>query len=187
MYNGLKFKSKSKKTQSVKQVVPTQVKPQAKQQKIETLLTESGSINWLKTRCQTTAQPQYLKTRDELDQEQEVKDVFMRIDYDCSGKIDMTEMGKVFKNNGINMSRDEIEEFFSLCQTQSHGKMNFNEFKSLYQNPNTEQLFRKYVKRSRLENTKCKQQVYVPFNMSKFLEHMSLKQRRETLVGRLEK
>ena len=27
----------------------------------------------------------------------------------------------------------------------------------------------------------------MPFNMSKFLEHMSLKQRRETVVGRLEK
>ena len=62
--------------------------------------------------------------------------------------------------------------------------MNFDEFKSLYQNPNTEQLFRQYVKRSRKDNFK---QMYVPFNMSKFLEHMSLKQRRETVVGRLEK
>jgi hypothetical protein len=32
-----------------------------------------------------------------------------------------------------------------------------------------------------------KKGIYVPFNISKFLEHMSLKQRRNMVVGRLEK
>jgi hypothetical protein len=65
------------------------------------------------------------------------------------------------------------------------------EFKKLYSNPKTDELFRMHVKRSRNANEKDKADGkdthYVPFNMSKFLEHMSLKQRRETVVNRLEK
>ena len=110
VFDGLKMDGKSApKLKCDHKIIKCENQTKHQHTKVDTLLTESGSINWLKTRCQSTAQPRYLKTRDELDQEQEVKDVFTRIDYDGSGKIDMTEMGKVFKNNGINMTRDEIE------------------------------------------------------------------------------
>ena len=69
--------------------------------KEDTLMSELPSLHWMKSRHTKTANSKYLKTRDELDQEQEVKDVFTRIDYDCSGSIDTHEMYKVFKANGI--------------------------------------------------------------------------------------
>jgi Ca2+-binding EF-hand superfamily protein len=88
-------------------------------------MAEGPAIYWLKSRHQKTANPRYLKTRDELDQEQEVKDVFTRIDYDCSGRIEMSEMHKVFVNNGIQMNKEEVEKFFALCKTEVQGKLNF--------------------------------------------------------------
>ena len=78
---------------------------------------------------------QYLKTRQELEQDQEIKDVFNKIDYDKSGKIEVGEMHSMFSSNGIELSRDEIECFFELCRKSASGYLNFNEFENLYKNP----------------------------------------------------
>ena len=88
----------------------------------------------------------------------------------------------MFQSNGIEMSRQEIECFFDLCKTESKGYLNFDEFRALYKNPSADQLFRYFIKRARNmnqelqgEGVKC---IYLPFNLSRLLEHMSLKQRR---------
>lgn len=76
-----------------------------------------------------------MKTNEELCQDKEVHDVFTKIDYDMSGSIDVSELHNVFIDNGILMTKNEISGFFNLCQTQSKGYLNFEEFKELYKNP----------------------------------------------------
>lgn len=52
--------------------------------------------------------------------------------------IDVIEMQTMFKQNGIQMSREEIECFFELCKTQTKHYLNFEEFKRLYNNPDAD-------------------------------------------------
>ena len=146
------------------------------------LLSQHGAISWFKKRHGKTARDQYLKTRQELQQDREIKDVFTKIDYDYSGRVDVSELHQMFQSNGIEMSLKEIECFFDLCKTESKGYLNFDEFRALYKNPSADQLFRYFIKRARSmnqelqgEGVKC---IYLPFNLSRLLEHMSLKQRR---------
>lgn len=116
--------------------------------------------------------------------------MFTKIDYDKSGKIDIGELHHMFISNGIEMSREEIEIFFELCKTNCRGYLSFGEFKDLYQNNSADSLFRFFIKRARDMNTKLHGEgmnaVYLPFNLSRLLEHMSLKQRRETVHNRID-
>jgi hypothetical protein len=96
----------------------------------------------------------------------------------------------MFQSNGIEMNRDEIEVFFELCKTNCRGYLSFGEFKALYQNANADTLFRFFIKRARDMNASLHGEgvntVYLPFNLSRLLEHMSLKQRRETVHNRID-
>lgn len=153
-------------------------------------LNSFDSINWLKKRHNQTAKAHYLKTKQELEKDQEIEDVFQKIDYDCSGRIDVQELHAMFLQNGVDMSRDEIECFFDLCHSTSRGYLTFGEFKDLYENPSADELFRFYIKRARKVNEELQKEgirsVYLPFNLSRLLEHMSLKARRETVHARIE-
>lgn len=75
--------------------------------------------------------------------------MFAKIDYDHSGKIDMNELRHMFEQNGIILSPEEIQSFFSVTKTKSKGVLTIEEFKQLYQNPATDTLFRMYIKRAR--------------------------------------
>jgi Ca2+-binding EF-hand superfamily protein len=114
-----------------------------------------------------------------MEQDEEVHDVFAKIDYDLSGAIDVGELHSVFLDHAISMTKNEIREFFNLCQTHSKGylnkrHLNFEEFKDLYNNPRADELFRYFIKRSRKINAelqkKGSKQIYLPFNLSRFLE-----------------
>lgn len=154
------------------------------------LLSFKDSINWLKKRHQKTAHNFYLKTREEIQQDKEIEEVFTKIDYNQNGKIDMRELHYMFLSNGIKLSRVELEKFFDFCKAKSKGYLTFQEFKELYKNPYAEKLFRFFINRARQENDEVfgegVNQVYLPYNMSRLLEHMSLKHRREELHNRIE-
>ena len=49
------------------------------------LLSYTDSITWLKKRHMKTAHSKYLKTREEMKTDQEIAEVFEKIDYDKSG------------------------------------------------------------------------------------------------------
>lgn len=69
--------------------------------KSNNVLSFSDSINWLKRRHQKTAQAHYLKTREEIQKEHEIEEVFQKIDYDGSGQIDVKELHYMFASNGV--------------------------------------------------------------------------------------
>lgn len=96
----------------------------------------------------------------------------------------------MFQQNGIHMSKEEIECFFDLCKTQSKYYLNFEEFKKLYNNPDADKLFRFYIKRARQINQNFIKDgighIYLPFNLSRLLEHMSLIHRREAMLQRID-
>ena len=91
----------------------------------------------------------------------------------------------MFKSNGIELNRNEIQAFLDLCKTNSKGYLSFGEFTDLYKNSSADELFRFFIKRARKLNSKLHGEgincVYLPFNLSRLLEHMALKQRRETV------
>lgn len=90
------------------------------------------------------------------------------------------------------MSREEIEAFFALCSTKSKGVLTFEEFKQLYNNEEADNLFRQYIMRARKLHADNggkedkDEPMYLPFNLSRLLEHMTLKQRRETVHKRID-
>lgn len=88
------------------------------------------------------------------------------------------------------MKRDEIECFFNLCATQSKGYLSFEEFKDLYNNPEADKLFRFFISRARKVNEQLREEgidtIYLPFNLSRLLEHMTLRHRRETVIDRID-
>ena len=65
------------------------------------LLQQRTSIDWLKSRYKMSANEKYLKTKNELDQDQEIADVFQKIDYDMSGEIDISELHNICIENGL--------------------------------------------------------------------------------------
>ena len=91
----------------------------------------------------------------------------------------------MFKSNGIELNRNEIQAFLDLCKTNSKSYLSFGEFTDLYKNSSADELFRFFIKRARKLNSKLHGEgincVYLPFNLSRLLEHMALKQRRETV------
>ena len=82
----------------------------------------------------------------------------------------------MFSQNGIHLSKEEIEAFFDLCSNKSKGVLTFEEFKQLYNNEEADKLFRGYIKRARKEQPEGDDPSgYLPFNLSRLLEHMTLK------------
>ena len=60
------------------------------------LLSCTDSLTWLKKRHMKTAKTHYLKSKQEIKTDQEISEVFTKIDYDKSGKIDVNEMRDMF-------------------------------------------------------------------------------------------
>jgi len=96
----------------------------------------------------------------------------------------------MFQSNGIDLSKQEIQCFFDLCHSNSKGYLTFDEFKTVYKDPEADRLFRFFIKRARKMNDELYGEgvnsIYLPFNLSSLLEHMSLKARRETLISRIQ-
>ena len=103
MQNSLKSPEKVRRYLAKYGVVKTQ--KQIPRKTPNNLLSFSDSINWLKRRYSKTAKKKYLLTKLEMEQENEVKEVFEKIDFDKSGKIDVKEMKLMFESNGIDLTR----------------------------------------------------------------------------------
>ena len=107
---------------------------------------------WLRKRHIKTANIKYLKSDDQVEQEEDINDCFQKIDLDNSGTLDVQELHQALNENGLKISKAEINEFFNLCKTQCKGYLTMNEFNDLYKNPKADELFRFYVKRARKIN-----------------------------------
>ena len=154
-----------------------------------TTMSQMNQINWLKKRHCDTTQAHYLKTGEEIMQEQEMQEIFAKIDTNNSGKVDVDELHFLFASNGVNISKPEITSLFATCKTHSKGYFTFEEFKGFYRNKEADQLFKSYIYRARRENTELYgpgvNQIFLPFNLTRLLEHLTLQQRREILVERI--
>lgn len=116
--------------------------------------------------------------------------MFQKIDFNQSGKIDVRELQYMFLSNGIEMTKDEIQKFFDVCKCKHKGYFSFEEFKNLYNSREADDLFRFYINRARRQSDelfgKGVNNLYLPCNLSRLLEHMTVKQRRETLLKRIQ-
>ena len=121
----------------------------AKVKREQTQMRTLQSLQWLRSRHQTTANQKYLKSLDQVEQDQNTKDVFSKIDYDQSGTIEISELNKVFVENGLYISNEELIQFFGLCKSKSMQSLTLAEFGELYNNDKADELFRSFIKRSR--------------------------------------
>jgi hypothetical protein len=84
----------------------------------------------------------------------------------------------------------ELQQFFKLCKSKSKEYLTIKEFSELYKNPKSDDLFRFFIKRSRKINAELKekgsQKIFLPFSLSRFLESVAVKSRRDTVAERIE-
>jgi len=147
------------------------------------------TVRWLKKRCGQSAKGQYLMTRQEFKHQQEIESVFHKFDFDNSGTIEFNELFAMFKAHGMDIRRKELKTLFDLADTDGSGGLSLEEFKRVSENKQAEKIFRRLVKRMRDEQQRSKDILgphFLPYNMSRMLDHLSVMQKRELLVNKIE-
>ena len=85
------------------------------------LLENQVVMNWLRNLARTAAKDQVLKDRyykrtAEIQANRQIEEMFAKLDTDGSNSISMDEMQELFLENGINMTRVEVAEMFSIVK-----------------------------------------------------------------------
>lgn len=94
-----------------------------------TKIHSASTMTWLRTRCALKAKLRYLFFPEELNKHCEINDLFRGFDADGSGTIDPSELVNMFKDNGIFLSKEQIEAIFSLIDANGDRNLNLSEFK----------------------------------------------------------
>ena len=71
-------------------------------------------IQWLRKRKADQANKKYLFLPEELNEQAQILEIFNFFDQDLSNRLDMSEMLQMFHDNDINITQQELEEFFSV-------------------------------------------------------------------------
>ena len=85
------------------------------------LLENQVVMNWLRNLARTAAKDHVLKDRyykrtAEIQANRQIEEMFAKLDTDGSNSISMDEMQELFLENGINMTRVEVAEMFSIVK-----------------------------------------------------------------------
>jgi len=63
--------------------------------------------NWFRSRCKNNARMEYLKSPDEIRQDNNIEAIFNTFDKDNSGSLDISEIFEMFIQNGMASSATE--------------------------------------------------------------------------------
>ena len=105
-----------------------------KQIVISKKLKSNATRNWLKKRYSSTTYKDYLMNQEELIQNNNIESLFRKFDTDHSNGLDMQELFKMFKENGINLHRKIIKELFRQADADGNGAITLQEFKQIMTN-----------------------------------------------------
>lgn len=128
-------------------------------------------------------------TRNQLLRDEQIARVFEQIDYNRSGTIEIDELNLMFAYYGIEVSRHELVQLFNLVDKDCSGGLDIEEFKSFAQDPQANQLFKTLIQRMRAEHEKRfgkgRVKTYLPFCVTRLLEHLSYLGRREQICDEI--
>ena len=68
---------------------------------------------WFKTRVAENTHSHYCNTSSEVKSNKIVDDMFGKLDKDFSGSLDFAEITALFKENGINMTKEQVANMFA--------------------------------------------------------------------------
>ena len=85
------------------------------------LLESQVVMNWLRNLARAAAKEEiledrYYKRTAEIQANRQIEEMFAKLDTDGSNSISMDEMQELFRENGINMTRPEVAEMFSIVK-----------------------------------------------------------------------
>lgn len=87
------------------------------------------TMRWLKTRHINKAKKQYLFFPEELHKHYEINELFRGFDTNQSEGIDIRELVSMFKDNKINLDKNDVEAIFKIIDFNGDNSLNLNEFK----------------------------------------------------------
>jgi len=115
--------------------------------------------------------------------------VFNQLDCNHSGSIEVDELNLMFTYYGIAITRSELVRLFNLVDRDGSGNLDLEEFKAFAQDPKSNGVFKSLIQRMRAEHEKRfgegRVKTYLPFCITKLLEHLSYLGRRETIFEEL--
>ena len=99
---------------------------------------------------------EYLKSKQELQSEEEIQGVFNKFDIDKSGTIEINELYTMFQQHGIDINKDELRLLFSFVDKNYRGSLNLEDFIQFSNSEQVNAIFRGLMKRLRYEKLKLK-------------------------------
>ena len=78
------------------------------------ILKETSTQNWLRKRYPNKTKEKYLYSDQERVRCQEIIDIFQKFDEDGSGTLEIEEIYEMFRKIGLNMSKNEVYQIFSI-------------------------------------------------------------------------
>lgn len=95
----------------------------------------------------------------------------------------------MFTYYGIAITRAELVRLFNLVDRDGSGTLDLEEFKAFAQDPKSNEVFKSLIQRMRAEHEKRfgegRVKTYLPFCITKLLEHLSYLGRREKIFEEL--
>ena len=86
-------------------------------------------ITWLKKRCQNKAKTQNMLTRNEIERNKDIMQIFKHFDENQSGQLELKEIVHMLEDNGMKMSKKHTQEFFNVLDADRSGGLTIAEFK----------------------------------------------------------
>ena len=93
-----------------------------------------------------TAKIQYLNNPTQLHQHKAIESVFKKLDEDGSNSLDIDEVNKMFRNNNISITIDQLKSLFSIACKSGSFELSFDEFKQFTLSDKANRMFRDIMK-----------------------------------------
>ena len=119
----------SVKLPGLKQVQSKSVNRYEEMDPITTRVKSHETIQWLKSRCQSTAKTSSLLSFSEISRNKDIIKIFENFDEDRSGQLELKEIVQMLEVNGMKLNKRHAQEFFDVLDADKSGGLSINEFK----------------------------------------------------------
>jgi hypothetical protein len=121
---------------------------------------------WLKklAKKKEDIQPKYLMNEQEVAQNEKIERLFFKFDTDGSGALDGNELFELFKENGVEIDAEVINEMFN------NQAFTLRNFKDINNSPNALLRFRAIMRQIRNSVKAKNNKVFVPYSFESMMQ-----------------